>query len=160
MYNVHRVEEQCIIKTGSLIRLSTSVTRFGEISPLWQNFTILWQISDSLFCIWQSLLSLLWKIWYIIGLILIVANGQILKNNLTIWSHCSCADDAAEADEANAVPNNFWTKFWRSFAFSQKSFFVTAGDRRMWASFCSLTSRSSGKYFCAPIITFFTQKNK
>ena len=31
------------------------------------------------------MLSLLWQIWYIIGLIFIVANGQILKNNLTIY---------------------------------------------------------------------------
>ena len=35
------------------------------------------------------MLSLLWQIWYIIGLILILANVQILKNNLTIWSHCN-----------------------------------------------------------------------
>ena len=34
------------------------------------------------------MLILILKICYIIGLILIVANGQILKNNLTIWSHC------------------------------------------------------------------------
>ena len=26
--------------------------------------------------------------YYIIGLMVIVANGQMLKNNLTIWSHC------------------------------------------------------------------------
>ena len=32
-------------------------------------------------------LSILWQICYIIGLIFIVASGQILKNNLTIWSH-------------------------------------------------------------------------
>ena len=33
------------------------------------------------------MISLLWQIWYIIGIIFIVANGQILKNDLTIWSH-------------------------------------------------------------------------
>ena len=33
------------------------------------------------------MLSLLWQICDIIGLIFIVANGQILKTNLTIWSH-------------------------------------------------------------------------
>ena len=33
------------------------------------------------------MLSLLWRIWYIIGPIFIFANGQILKNNLTFWSH-------------------------------------------------------------------------
>ena len=32
----------------------TSVTRFGEIAPLWQNFTSLWQIFDTLFLIWQN----------------------------------------------------------------------------------------------------------
>ena len=42
-----------------------SVTRFGEILPLWQNFTSLWQNCD------------------IIGLMFIVSNGQILKNNLS-----------------------------------------------------------------------------
>ena len=44
--------------------ISSSVTRFGKISPLWQ-------IRD------------------IIGLIFIVANGQILKNNIAIRSNCS-----------------------------------------------------------------------
>ena len=32
------------------------------------------------------MLSLLWQICYIVGLIFSVANGKILKNNLTIWS--------------------------------------------------------------------------
>ena len=31
--------------------------------------------------------SLLWQIFDSIGLIFIAANAQILKNNLTIWSH-------------------------------------------------------------------------
>ena len=35
-----------------------------------------------------KLLSPLWQIYDIFGLIFIGANGQILKNNLTIWSHC------------------------------------------------------------------------
>ena len=42
--------------TGILINNLTfglSVTRFGEISPLWQNFTSLWQISGGLHLIWQ-----------------------------------------------------------------------------------------------------------
>ena len=64
----------------------SSVTRFGEISPLWQNFTSLWQIVDSLFLIWHMLI-LFGRIGYIIGLIFIVANSQILKKILTIWSH-------------------------------------------------------------------------
>ena len=31
-----------------------SVIRFGQISPICQKFTSLWQIFDSLFLIWQS----------------------------------------------------------------------------------------------------------
>ena len=53
-----------------------SVTRFGEISPLWQKFTGLWQKCSFLF---GKMLSLLFS----------VPNGQILKNNQTIWSHSS-----------------------------------------------------------------------
>ena len=32
----------------------SSVTRFGEILPLWQKFTSLWQIFNGLFLIWQN----------------------------------------------------------------------------------------------------------
>ena len=63
-----------------------SMTRFGEILPLWQKFTSLWQKFDSLF-LFGKMLSLLWQICDIVGLIFSVANGQIFKNNLTIWSH-------------------------------------------------------------------------
>ena len=31
-----------------------SVTRFGEISPLWQILLSLWQFFESLFCIWHT----------------------------------------------------------------------------------------------------------
>ena len=36
-----------------------------------------------------KMLSLPWQICYIIGPVFIGANGQILKNNLNIWSHWS-----------------------------------------------------------------------
>ena len=65
---------------------TSSVTRFGEISPLWQKFTSRWQIFDCSFLIWK-MLSLLSQICDIIGLVFFVANGQILKNYPTIWSH-------------------------------------------------------------------------
>ena len=58
--------------------LISRVTRFDEISPLLLNFTSLWQILTVYF-LFGKMLSLLWKIWCIIGLIFIVANGQILK---------------------------------------------------------------------------------
>ena len=66
---------------------TTSVTRFGKISPLWQKNTSLWQIFYFSFLIWQNAESTL-QICDIIGLVFIVANGQIFKNKLTIWSHC------------------------------------------------------------------------
>ena len=77
IFGCHQTQVQRYCATQSLkqarwsvnLSLQCSVTRLGEISPLWQKFTSLWQICD------------------IIGLIFIIANGQILKNNLTIWSH-------------------------------------------------------------------------
>ena len=67
--------------------LCCSVTRFSEISPFLQKFTNIWQIFDSLFLIWQNAEHTLANLWYI-GLIFIAANGQILKNKLSFWSHC------------------------------------------------------------------------
>ena len=59
-------------------KLRARVTRFGEISPLWQKFTSRWQIF-----LFGKMLSILEEMCEIIGLIFIVANGQILKNNLS-----------------------------------------------------------------------------
>ena len=56
------------------------LTRFDKISPHLDNFLTVYFLSG-------KMLSLLWQIWYIIALIFIVANCQILKNTLTIWSH-------------------------------------------------------------------------
>ena len=55
-----------------------SMTRFGEILPLWQKFTSLWQKFDSLF-LFGKMLSLLWQICDIVGLIFSVPNSQTLK---------------------------------------------------------------------------------
>ena len=41
-----------------------------------------------------KMLSLLWQICDMIVLIVIIANGQILKNNLTIWSLCLLSHSA------------------------------------------------------------------
>ena len=37
-------------------RVAGSVTRFGEITPLWQNYNSLWHILDIVYClgIWQT----------------------------------------------------------------------------------------------------------
>ena len=62
------------------------VTRFGEISPVWQKFISL-RKKMTVYFLFGKILSLLWQIWDIVGLIFSVANGQIFKNDLTIWSH-------------------------------------------------------------------------
>ena len=41
--------------------VATSVTRFGEISPLWQKFKSFWPFLESLFRIWQKFLPTLDK---------------------------------------------------------------------------------------------------
>ena len=49
-------------------KASVSVTRFGEMLPLWQKFTSLWQIFDCLFLIWQNAeptFANLWHYWAI-----------------------------------------------------------------------------------------------
>ena len=45
-------------------------------------------------------LSILWQFCDIIGLIFIDANGQLLKNNITIWSHLSRV--------LSSFPNYYW----------------------------------------------------
>ena len=47
------------VRNGEKVNLlatlvSSSVTRFGEISTLWQTFTSLWVFFDGLFLIWQN----------------------------------------------------------------------------------------------------------
>ena len=75
---------------------TSSVTRFGEISPLWQQKFKSLAILTSLFSLWQFLqvslvfgkiLNLLWQSLKAIGQFFIVVNSQILKNDLAIWSH-------------------------------------------------------------------------
>ena len=61
------------------------MTGFGDISPLWHNFTSLGQFLVGLFNIWQNVNLTLAKA---IGQVFIVVDSHILKNNLAIWSHC------------------------------------------------------------------------
>ena len=42
----------------------SSVTRFGEILPIWQNFTNIWQIFDCSFPVWQYTDPTLAKLWH------------------------------------------------------------------------------------------------
>ena len=67
-----------------------------QCDKIWRNFC---HFSKSLqvfgkfltvYFLFGKMLSTLWQICDIIGLILIAAKGHILKNNLTIWSHTEC----------------------------------------------------------------------
>ena len=53
---IERERERDVRSPWSIVQSlsSASVTRFGEISPLGQNFKILWQVLNGLFSIWQN----------------------------------------------------------------------------------------------------------
>ena len=53
-----------IVTLSSCNYITRSVTRFGEFSPLWQKFTNIWQIFDSLFLIWQNAEHTSENLWY------------------------------------------------------------------------------------------------
>ena len=64
--------------------------RERECDQIWRNFATLAKLYKSLaYFLFGKMLNLLWQICDIIGLIFIVAHGQILKNNIAIWSHWS-----------------------------------------------------------------------
>ena len=69
---------------------ASSVSRFGEISPLWPKVSNLWQIFEGISKVWQNVELTLVKN-NVQGQIFFVANGQISKNNPAIWSHCFLA---------------------------------------------------------------------
>ena len=58
------------------IFIQISVTRFGEISPLWHKIKCLWQFCEGLFSIWQKVLPTLVNT---IGQFFMVVNRQIMK---------------------------------------------------------------------------------
>ena len=60
----------------------SSVTIFGEISPLWRKIKDLWQFFEGILRIWQIFLPN-----SAFGPIFIIVNGPNWKQNLTIWSH-------------------------------------------------------------------------
>ena len=50
--------------------------------------------SLTIYFLFGKMLSPIWQNCDLIELIFIVANGQLLKNDLTIWSHWQCADNS------------------------------------------------------------------
>ena len=63
---------------GVRLTLANNVTRFGEISPLWENFKSLCLFFEGLFCIGQSF-ETNWARFYDFGPVFFVVNGTILK---------------------------------------------------------------------------------
>ena len=67
-----------LFATSSISTTVTSVTRFGKILPLWQNFKILWQYFAGLFSIRQNFEPTL-GYFHAISQIFIFENGQMLN---------------------------------------------------------------------------------
>ena len=51
------------------------------------------------YLLFGKMLSLLWQIFDIVGLIFSVENGQKLKNKLTIWSHWTKGETEEQTDK-------------------------------------------------------------
>ena len=71
---------ECFMKGNRSIYSSGKLSYHEQCDQIWQNLANL---------LFGKMLTLLWQICDIIRLIFIVANGQKLKNNLSIWSHWS-----------------------------------------------------------------------
>ena len=79
------------------LSLSISVTRFGKNCQYGNILQVFGKFFTVKF-VFGKMLSLLWQICNCVGLIFIVGNGQILKDNLTVWSHCSLSKEVAEKE--------------------------------------------------------------
>ena len=91
------------------MELFSSVTGFGQISPLWPNFISLWAICWMAYLVYGKLLYQLWH-FYATGQIVIAVNGQRLNSNIApsghiafllqerlkyflLWPNYTCASD-------------------------------------------------------------------
>ena len=68
---------------GRVVSILFSVTRFGEILPLWHKIKGLLQFYEGLFSIWQNIINF-GKFYIQLGNFSLFVNGQIMK---AIWSH-------------------------------------------------------------------------
>ena len=73
---------------------------FGKILQVFGNIL-------KVYFLFGEILNLLWQICCITGQIFIVTNGQILKYNLTIWSHCQ----SSSGGEFQPVPFAFKSNY-------------------------------------------------
>ena len=77
---------------------------FGKILLIFGKFL-------TVFFLFGKMLNLLWQICYITGIVFIIANGQILKHNLTIWSHWSIVRKHIVASRYLILKKTFATIF-------------------------------------------------
>ena len=75
-----------LLNSKSLLR--GSVTRFGKFLPFCTLLKVFGHFWKALFSFWQNFEYSLSNV-YALGQIYSVTNGQILKNTLSIWFHCS-----------------------------------------------------------------------
>ena len=78
---------------------SVSVTRFGKISSLWQNFKSLWQFLK-LYPVFGKIFNLLWTNFLCFWTNFHCLKWQKMKTNLFIWSHWS------------VMMNDLWHDLW------------------------------------------------
>ena len=79
------------------------MTRLDEYSPLWQNFTSIWLYFRGAVSIWQHFEPTLAIFMISIGQILHGCPGEILKNDLEIWSHWYLPIQVAKARSYHAL---------------------------------------------------------
>ena len=82
------------------------MTRFGEISPLWQKLRNVWQYLK-VYLVFGKVVKPLWDNFYSSGKnIFIVVNGQILKklsDHLVTLSECFCKENNSSMKKIKAT---------------------------------------------------------
>ena len=103
----------------------------AAVWPIWQNFANMAKFYKfmTFYFLFGKIVNLLWQICYITGLIFIVASGQILKHNLTIWSHWAAA---AAADTWVWEKKFAFVEAKNIFAFGLKIFFDFKMQTEYW----------------------------
>ena len=88
--NLEEIFICCLHSNTTNVRVRSLVAVWPDLAKFRHFGTILQVFGQFLtvYLLLVKLVNLLWQICYDTGLIFIVANGPILKHNLTIWSHC------------------------------------------------------------------------
>ena len=82
LINVSSIDVHCLTKIHFLVSCSSQMRPdLAKFCRFWQNFQNLLQTFEGLFIVWQNFDPTFLQNIHV--------NGQILKNTLSIWSHCS-----------------------------------------------------------------------